>query len=161
MGEVTDAAGDIGGDAAADAILADLRALAASQDPVPDDAVAAARAAIAWRTMDAELAQLTGELSAAGQLAGTRSGDAPTFLTFEAPTLAVELEVLDTGTGRRLLGQLVPPVAGQVEVRHGGGVTAAAADEMGRFSVTAVTAGPVSLRCVAGDTVIETDWFLA
>ena len=85
----------------------------------------------------------------------------PTFLTFEAPTLAVELEVLDTGTGRRLLGQLVPPVAGQVEVRHGGGVTAAAADEMGRFSVTAVTAGPVSLRCVAGDTVIETDWFLA
>ena len=49
----------------------------------------------------------------------------------------------------------------RVEVRHGGGVTAAAADEMGRFSVTAVTAGPVSLRCVAGDTVIETDWFLA
>lgn len=106
--------------------------------------------------MDAELAELTSP----NQLAEVRSLRTPTLLTFEAPSLTVELEVLEAATGRRLLGQFVPPVPGQVEVRHGGRTTTVAADEVGRFSVDDVAEGPVSLLCTAGSRVVQTDWFL-
>lgn len=149
-----------GGDETDNALLAELRALAARGDPIPPEAIAAARSAIAWRTMDAELAQLTSDLTSQNQLAEVRSLRTPTLLTFEAPSLTLEVEVLETGAGRRLLGQLVPPVPGQVEVRHRGGTTTVAADEVGRFRLDDVAAGPVSLRCSAGSQVVQTDWFL-
>lgn len=150
-----------GTDAADDTVLAELRRLTEFLDPVPAEAVAAARSAIAWRTMDAELAELTADTSVDSQLAGVRSATAPTILTFDAPDLTVEVEVLEDARGRRLLGQLVPPGPGEVEVRHGGGSSAVAADEMGRFSAQSISSGPVSLRCQMGTRVVETDWFLA
>jgi hypothetical protein len=149
-----------GGDETDNALLAELRALAAQSDPIPPAAIAAARSAIAWRTMDAELAQLTSDLTSQNQLADVRSLRTPTLLTFEAASLTVEIEVLETATGRRLLGQLVPPGPGQVDVRHGGRTTTVAADEVGRFRVDDVSAGPVSLRCSAGSRIVQTDWFL-
>lgn len=110
--------------------------------------------------MDTELAELTGELSD-DHMVGVRSTRAPVLLTFEAPSLTVEVEVLQTAAARRLLGQLVPPGSGEVEVRHGGGTTRVSADEVGRFTVEDVAAGPVSLRCSAGLRVVQTDWFIA
>jgi len=143
-----------------DALLAELRALAAASDPVPPEAVAAARSAIVWRSMDAELAELTADTSTEPQLAGVRSVDTPAMLTFEAPELTIEIEVIQEGDGRRLLGQLVPPGAGEIQVRHKAGPFAVIADEMGRFSATGLVAGPVSLLCRRASAVVETDWFL-
>lgn len=148
-------------DAANDALLAELRALAAASDSVPPDAIAAARSAIAWRTMDAELAELTADTSIGPQLAGVRGVASPAMLTFEAPGLAVEVEVTEVGRGRRLLGQLVPAGPGEVEIRHGGGRLTVTADEIGRFAASGVAPGPVSIRCRLGTTVVDTDWFLA
>ena len=164
MNDATNAAGVTGGDDSDDSddeLLAELRALAARHDPVPPEAVAAARSAIAWRTMDAELAELTEDVAFDPRLAGVRGSGEPSLLTFESPHLTVEVEVLETATGRRLLGQLVPPSPGQVEVRHGGGTTWVDADEVGRFRADDVAAGPVSVRCFAGSRLVETDWFLA
>ena len=144
-----------------DALLAELRALAVVGDPVPPDAVAAARSAIAWRTMDAELAELTADTSVELELAGVRSVDTPAMLTFEAPELTVELEVVGEGEGRRLLGQLVPPGPGEVEIRQKARRFAVSVDEMGRFSASDLSAGPLSLRCRRASGVVETDWFLA
>jgi hypothetical protein len=144
-----------------DALMAELRALAVTLDPVPPEVVAAARSAIAWRTMDAELAELTADTSVEPQMAGVRSGDAPAMLTFEAPELTVEIEVIQVGEGRRLLGQLVPPGPGEVEIRHKSGRLAVTADELGRFSASDLAAGPVSLLCRQGSGLVETDWFLA
>ena len=111
--------------------------------------------------METELAELTSDLMSDNQLAGVRSGRTPMRLTFEAARFTVELEVLKTATGRRLLGQFIPPTPGEVEVRHRAGTTSVAADEVGRFRVDDVAAGPVSLRCVAGSRAVQTDWFLA
>lgn len=150
-------------DADDERLLAELRRLATVLDPVPPDALAAARSAIAWRTMDAELAELTGDPVAGPRLAaGVRGAPAPALLSFEAGDFAVEVEVeVADGGERRLLGQVVPPAAGDVEVRHGGEPVAVDVDALGRFSAPGIAAGPVSLRCRVGGRVVETDWFLA
>ena len=73
------------------ALLAELRELAAIVDPVPAEAVAAALSAFAWRTMDAELAELTGDTSI--DPVGVRGGSAPVMLTFESPRLSIQIEI--------------------------------------------------------------------
>lgn len=145
-----------------DDLLGELRALARRIDPVPPDALAAARSAIAWRTIDAELAALTADTSVDDErLALVRGTGAPTLLSFDAAGLLVEVEVAEVGGRRRLLGQLVPPQPGVVEVRHGGAPITVDADEIGRFAADNVAPGPVSLRCRGTDgPVVETDWFL-
>ena len=164
---MSDDIGDVKNDTGADnALLAELRTAAKRLDPVPDAAVLAARSALAWRTMDAELAELTADALVDDEaLALVRSVELPALLTFEAPGLTLELELADTAGHRRLLGQLVPPHPARVEVRHRGGRLEVAADELGRFAVDGFPSGPVSLRCEATGTakglVVETDWFLA
>lgn len=161
MSDETNAGGvDSGDDAHADALLLELRELAQLLDPVPLEAIAAARSAIAWRTMDAELAELATQTSVDAQSAMVRGNAAPVLLTFDAPELSVEVEILDGPGGRRLLGQLVPPGAGTVHVRHRDGSATVAADDVGRFSADDLPSGPISLRCEVGGRVVETDWFL-
>ena len=162
MSDDINAARDMGEDDADTALLRELRALAAEADPMPPDVMAAARSAIAWRTMDAELAELTADSSVESrELAGVRGVATPTMLTFEASGLTVEIELNEQADRRwRVLGQLVPPSPGTVEVRHPGGTQSVTADEVGRFAAGDLPAGPLSLRCVAGAHVVETDWFL-
>lgn len=161
MNDEPTAEGTFPEDAADDRLLAELRALAAASDPVPPDAIAAARSAIAWHTMDAELAEITADTSVGPQLAGVRGVASPAMLTFEAPGLAVEVEVTEVGRSRRLLGQLVPARRGAVEIRHGGGRVTVTADDIGRFTASDLVSGPVSIRCQLGTKIVETDWFLA
>jgi hypothetical protein len=147
-------------DAEYEALLAELRH-AGELEAVPRDMVAAAKAAIIWRTMDAELAELTYDSSTEDPaLAGVRSSAASRLLTFEAPGLVVEVESLDAGARRRLVGQLVPAQAGRVQVRHGGGTVEVDADHLGRFIADDVVPGPVSLRCsgAEGTAPVVTDW---
>ena len=148
--------GDDGDENPDDELVAEVRALMSRYDPVPPEALAAAHSAIAWRTIDAELA----ELSAEAELVGVRGVSSPELLSFESRGLTVELEVLAVDGGRRLLGQLVPPGPGLVQVRHEGGSVSVPADEVGRFRADDLAPGPVSLRCSAGPHVVETDWFL-
>lgn len=150
-----------GDDAEDDALVHDLRALAALHDPVPPAPFTAARSAIAWLTMDAELAELTADTSVEPQRTGVRGATATTLLTFDAADLTVEVEIMQEGGGRRLLGQLVPPAPGIIEIRHRGGRSLVQADEVGRFRTGDVAAGPLSLRCDVGARVVQTDWFLA
>lgn len=142
-----------------DALVAELRLLAAQVDPVPPEALAAAGSAIVWRSMDAELAELVDDGDR--RLAGVRDRDVPTLLTFAAEGLTVELEVLDQAGRRRLDGQLVPPAPGTVEVRHRSGTMTVEVDGVGRFAAEDVAPGPVRLRCRAAGLVVETDWFVA
>lgn len=145
-----------------DALLAELRRLALTHDAIPPDVVAAARSALAFRTMDAELAELMADTSLDQEdLALVRGAGMPTLLTFESADLTVEVEVVPSGDRRRLLAQVVPPGPGRIEVRHKGGSFTVDADEVGRFSADDIVPGPVSLRCSVGASVVETDWFLA
>lgn len=148
--------------AADDLLLDALRVVVEQADPVPGEVVDAARATFTWRTIDAELAELAYDsLLDDDRLAGVRGDAAPRTLTFEGPSLIVELEVADDGGLRRLLGQLVPPGPAQVEVRHAGGLLRVPADEVGRFAASGVAPGPVSLRCIvqgADGPPLETAW---
>lgn len=148
-----------------DDLLSQLRAVVGRVDPVPPDVVAAARAGFIWRTIDAELAQLTGDsVLDADRMATVRGAGptAPELLTFEAEGLTVELEAVAGPGGLRLLGQLVPAQPGRVEIRHAGGTTAVEADDLGRFTAEGLAPGPVSVLChTAGGLDVGTDWFLA
>ncbi len=147
-------------DAEDDLLLAELRAAVKRIDPVPVETVAAARSSFMWRTIDAELAQLAHD-SVVDEPALTRGVAAPALLTFESAGLAVEVEIISADDVWQLHGQLLPAQGGEVEIRHPGGVTSVWADDMGRFTADGLPSGPVSLRCRAGDSAVDTDWFLA
>jgi hypothetical protein len=130
-----------------EALLEELRAAARRFDPPPPPVLEAARASLTWRTVDAELAALRFDSVVDQALAAVRSAEGPRLLTFAAPGLDIEVEVSPIGPRRQLVGQLVPAQAARIDVRHAGGVTTVQADQLGRFGVEAVSAGPVSLRC--------------
>ncbi len=65
-------------------------------------------------------------------------------LTFEASDVLLEIEVSGAGN---LVGQVVPPQAAVVELRHRAGTTPVETDELGYFHVPDMPEGPVSFRC--------------
>lgn len=146
-----------------DELLEELSLMMHRVDPVPASVVLAAQSAIMWRSIDAELAQLTADsLVEDRRLVGVRAHDVPTMLTFEIGGQILEVEVMPAGRARRLVGQLVPAGPGQVVVHHGDAQVAVQADEVGRFSVDGIAPGPARVRwqAAAGGRPAETDWFL-
>lgn len=156
--------GDGATDEAADAALLDeLRQVAAVADPVPDEAVAAARSALAYLRMDAELAALAWDSAEDLEPAGVRSTSVPVRqLSFEAGALGVELEITVVGEERELVGQCLPAGTVELVVRQPDGDRTTTTDELGRFRCT-IAPGPVALRCVWPHTgqTIETSWVRA
>ena len=145
------------------ALLRQFRDLVKRTDPIPGHVADAARASLDWRRIDAELAELTYDMATDPErLAAVRGDDGPRALTFEASGLTIELEVQHVGETRRLLGQIVPPQAASVELRHATGQVAVEADQHGRFSAGGLPSGPVSLRCQvaspAAARAVETAW---
>lgn len=121
---------------------------AGALDPVPVEALAAAMSSFAWRTMDAELAELSYDSAVEDErMAGVRGGaGGARMLTFESGPICVEVEAHEEGGLRRLIGQVVPVAEGEVDVRHAGGTATVAVDTVGRFVVDGVAAGTVRLR---------------
>ncbi|MFN8111379.1 MAG: hypothetical protein U0Y82_16290 [Thermoleophilia bacterium] len=109
-----------------DEMLRRLGVLMTRTDPVPPQVTLAARAAIAWHRMDAEIAELLFDSAAEEALAGTRGVTGGVRqLTFEAPSGAcVEMEVLPGIEAVRAAGAGAPPGAARVFVaahrRRGG-----------------------------------------
>lgn len=144
-----------------DRLLARLAAALDAADPAPDAVVAAAKASLTWRTIDAELAALVFD-SAMEEPAGVRAVESVRQVTFRAPGVEIELAVL-AETVRRLVGQLVPPQTAAIELHHAGGSMAAAADALGRFTFEDVPIGSIRLTCrLEGDDggVVTTEWIL-
>ena len=146
-------------------LVAELRAAAAAIDPVPDAVVEAAAAAWTWRTIDAELAELTYDSwTDDKQLAGVRGAAtlAPSsrLLSFEAKDVALELEIVVEGTERRLVGQIVPPRPGVVEVHHRRGSELCEADAVGRFAVASIAPGlfRLTVRPAGNPHEVATAW---
>jgi len=135
---------------------------------VPHEFIDAGKAAYAWRTIDAELAELGDDTELAtlsydsaihreSTRTAIRAEAAPLrALTFASNDLAIELEI----TTDELHGQLVPPQAGSVEVRLATGqVLPAAVDEIGWFVVRPVPPGSFRLLChTSGGSSVLTGW---
>lgn len=147
-----------------DRLVDQLRAVATRLDPPPAALAEAARAALAWRTIDAELAELSYDsVTDDRELVGVRGETAsPRLISFEADGLTIEVEVSAQGGSRRVMGQVVPMQPVRVEIRHGSGVAVAEADDLGRFRAESVPAGSISLRCHVGTgdsaRTVNTDW---
>jgi hypothetical protein len=127
-----------------DNLQAALREAMWTRSDVPSGVVEAARNAYSWRTIDAELAELTFDSSREPYAAATRSESASIrALTFTSAHLTIELEV----TENALIGQVMPPRAGTLEARtaEGGSVTAEV-DGIGCFSIEPIPPSAFRLR---------------
>jgi hypothetical protein len=144
--------------------LAELRALFARMEPVPERLDEAARSAYTWRTIDAELAELMRDSADAADeaaLALRSAAVGPRMLSFETPRVAIEAEVSIVGPRtRRLVGQIIPPVAATMTLEQGGVRLETVADELGRFVFEGLGAGPTRLRAAlpGGGMEIATPW---
>ncbi|MDJ0496795.1 MAG: hypothetical protein QNJ89_03130 [Acidimicrobiia bacterium] len=144
-----------------------------SADPMPPEVAEAAKATFTWRTIDAELAALVFD-SASDELVGVRGAetgrdaetaggtDSARQMTFRTPGVEIELVVVSE-TSRRLVGQLVPPQAAEIELHHEDFTATAQSDSLGRFLFHDVPTGSVRLTCRLPDedgAVIQTEWII-
>jgi hypothetical protein len=128
-------------------------------DLPPTDIIQAAKASFAWRTIDAELAQLSYDSSVepVSSFATRAEGSAALrSLTFEADGLAIEIEVA-VGS---IHGQLVPAGPGKVELRSADGtVISAEINEAGYFTAQVGPPSTFRLFCAPqGSAGVLTDW---
>jgi hypothetical protein len=151
--------GDRDGDWADDERLAaDLADAVRSAERVPARFLHAGKAAFAWRTVDAELARLTFDsVAAEPATAGTRSGSGSRrTLTFVASRLTIDVEATDGA----LLGQVVPPEPGELELQSRDGTRhTVAVDEVGWFRIAVRPTGLFRLRLsTASGPTVNTEW---
>jgi len=136
-------------------LLAELRQALCGCRAVPPEFVAAAKSAYTWRSIDAELAQLS--YDSACQYAPTRAEAASIrALTFASAHLSIELEVMDDS----LFGQILPAQAAIVEIQaRTDAETEISTDEIGCFTIHPIPRSPFRLCCrVAARTGVLTGW---
>ncbi|TDC46617.1 hypothetical protein E1212_26455 [Jiangella ureilytica] len=144
-----------------DRLVDRLREVIDATDPPPQRLIDVAKASLAWRTVDAELAELISDSSTEPALAVRSAGEAPRLLTFTAGDTVVVLEVTREAGAHRVMGQIVAPGAATVEVRHSDGVVSVTTDPDGRFRAAPVAGGPISVSCRFDDGVrpaVVTSW---
>ena len=137
-------------------LLAALGEAMRARRGVPEWFVETGKNAYAWHNIDAELAQLTYDSLGDRQRAAVRSEAASIrALTFTSSRLSIELEVGDGS----LIGQIIPPRAGTLEVHTTAGVTSSPVDDIGSFAVTPIPTSPFRLRCRTEDGAdVLTGW---
>lgn len=150
-----------------DELVAELRRILAELDPVPEPVRIAARAALDWRTLDAELAALVHDSQVDEPLLAIRGDAGPRALRFETAELEIELEAEPQSAERtlRITGQLVPPQTAQIAIDGGGELVLTRADARGRFAATGVAPGRLRLRCWLdgapdGGRLVQTAWLV-
>ena len=151
-----------------DALLVALGGLLDRFDPVPPELIEQGRQIFCWRSVDAELAELSFDSLLDHDLAlAVRSGDGsvlgPRMLGFGAAvdgedlSIEVELSVIDGQP--TLIGQLEPAGATTIGVQAcDGKIVEVPVDDVGRFSVRPVPSGPVRLRIERGGRPVQTTW---
>jgi len=141
-----------------DQLLGALREAMRARQAVPHEIVETAKGAYTWHNIDAELAQLTYDSSRdRDRSASVRSETASIrALTFTSAHVSIELEV----TEGSLLGQVMPPGEGTIEVQTQAGVTTAAPiDDIGCFAIEPVPPSPFRLHCRTGPGLdVVTGW---
>lgn len=144
-----------------DELLAALRRVLADVDPIPEHVQLAARWAIEWRTLDAELAALVHDSTVDEPALAVRGDSGPRLLTFETADLTIEVEAesqsATDGDTVRIVGQLIPAQSAQIALHSGDELQVTSADERGRFVAAGLRRGSLTLRCrLGGARLVET-----
>lgn len=143
-------------------LLTRLSAIAQQVDGPPPLAFELGRAALSWRPVDSELAQLVAD--SALESAVVRSMEPATrLLSFEFDDMTIEIQVSVRRDRWSLLGQVLPePPApdGVVRVETNAGAEASAPlDPLGEFEIDDVPGNLIRLRIeVPGTTAVTTEW---
>jgi len=139
-------------------LLAALSEAMKARQAVPSWFIETGKNAFAWHNIDAELAQLTYDSNEDRREAAVMRSETASIraLTFTSPHLSVELEV----TENSLLGQVIPPRAGALEIHtRAGEISTTEVDEIGCFAVDPIPDSPFRLRCHTADgTDVLTGW---
>jgi len=146
-------------------LVDELRELFLKVDPVPPLVTEAAKAALDWRRLDGELAELLADSALeAESLALTRGARATLrSMTFSAGRLTIDVEIHGEGADRIALGQLSPPGRATIELQSADQAepTTVESDNLGRFRIKLPATGSIRLR-VASDpdeaSWVETSW---
>jgi hypothetical protein len=141
-------------------LLDELRSLVNRVDPVPEEVTAFADAALGWRRIDAELAELLADSADSPVPAGVR-GDRTRSVTFRSSDLEIDVDIQTTDGGAIILGQLAPAVRASINVQRDDGTTAASAeaDALGRFRVELPERGRIRLQVIRdSEPAVETSW---
>ena len=140
-----------------DQILARLREGLGQSDPVPSDVTEFAKAALSWRNIDAELAELDFDSIDEDLPAGVRSSTTARMVSFQVGKWMLDIEYDDTSG--RLMGQISPESPYTVELHTAGALFSVESDDAGRFHADGISRGPVSMVLHFRDgEVIKTQW---
>ena len=129
-----------------ESLLADLQQALHPEVEVPASVLNAAYGCYAWHQVDAELAALAYDSATDDAALVELRSESATLraLTFEAPNMTFELEVMPDG----LAGQLIPPPAGELQlVLSGGEIVTITANAYGYFRIRPAPTSPFRLRC--------------
>ena len=138
-------------------LMAALGEAIRAREAVPEWFVETGKNAYAWHNIDAELAQLTYDSHSDRERAAVVRSETASIraLTFTSARLSIELEVSES----TLVGQVIPPQAGTLEVHTTAGVVSSPVDEIGCFAVEPIPNSPFRLRCRTADgTDVLTGW---
>ena len=138
-------------------LLAALREAMRAREAVPAWFVATGRNAYAWHNIDAELAQLTYDSQSDERIAAVTRSETASIraLTFSSAQLSIELEVTEDS----LLGQIIPPQAGSLEIHTPADTITTTVDEIGFFAVDPKPDSSFRLRCRTPDGAdVMTGW---
>ena len=142
-----------------DVLLEALREVVAEVDGVPEAVLVGAKQAFALRSLDVDLAHLTFDswTEPAGASGLRAAGDRHRHLAFASGSVTIAFEI-DVDS-RRVVGQVTPARAVDVEVRSTSWSTSSPTDEHGRFTFEDVPTGPASIRVSAPDgEIVATEW---
>lgn len=142
-----------------DELLGRLRRVLDAAEPEPPDARRLAYAALGWRDLDVELAELVFDSAVHEAESLVRSAEANVrLLTFSTADVTIEVEL----AGGALIGQVIPTGDVDVTLVNPEGVELATtqADELGVFTFDPVPTGPTTLVCRArdGSWSVRTAW---
>jgi hypothetical protein len=111
-------------------VTSDLDALP-ERDDVPDEAVAAARAAFSLRDLDEELAQIVLDSLHDEPVLTRHDGGASRMLSYTTSRLDLDVEL--AADGRTILGTVAPAATVDVEIETANATQRLVTDELGRF----------------------------
>ena len=142
-----------------ESLLSLLRRGLDASDQAPADVTDFAKAALSWRSIDAELAQLSYDSSEESATTGVRGLVAERILAFESEEWMIDLEF--NPFDGHLMGQIEPAGEMTIELHVIGRVLITQSDDQGRFGFEGIYNGPVAIVTrIGGEQVVKTEWIV-